>query len=265
MLLMAGTHASNGYESAQFRRPNSAAAPQPPRSSFSCDRHPTENFTGFCHLPLRAPHHSRRQLLLQHPLICLRRHESPLLLLLLRCETRRHQQQQLLPTSEALEDFIFPELRRTKSFSTSNNEALSQFFEPQRKSYDVRGRKLFWSLFSLDDGGASSGQNPANGKKIGSLAAERPVFKETENDDDFRDPENVEIDEIEESHLENSRNEVEFEVNEGKIVEEESNVKNIKKHIDLHNQEKKSSTEAGFGWRPLFSARNGTSGGESRR
>ncbi|KAG6382448.1 hypothetical protein SASPL_157882 [Salvia splendens] len=45
-----------------------------------------------------------------------------------------------------------------------------------------------------------------------------------------------EIDEIEESQLENSRNEVEFEVNEGEIVEEESNVKKIKKHIDLHSQ-----------------------------
>ncbi|KAG6425035.1 hypothetical protein SASPL_115458 [Salvia splendens] len=246
--------------------PTAPPPPQPPRSSFSCDRHPTENFTGFCPIclcerltTLDGNSSSNTPSSVSAAMKALFSSSSSA------AKPAATSSSSFFPPQKPSKTSFFPELRRTKSFSTSNNEALSQFFEPQRKSYDVRGRNTLWSLFSLDDGGASSGQNPANGKKIGSLAAERPVFKETENDDDFRDPENVEIDEIEESHLENSRNEVEFEVNEGKIVEEESNVKNIKKHIDLHNQEKRSSTEAGFGWRPLFSARNGTSGGESRR
>ncbi|XP_042059675.1 protein OCTOPUS-like [Salvia splendens] len=173
--------------------PTAPPPPQPPRSSFSCDRHPTENFTGFC------------PICLCERLTTLDGNSSS------NTPSSVSAAMKALFSSSSSATSFFPELRRTKSFSTSNNEALSQFFEPQRKSYDVRGRNTLWSLFSLDDGGASSGQNPANGKKIGSLAAERPVFKETENDDDFRDPENVEIDEIEESHLENSRNEVEFE------------------------------------------------------
>ncbi|KAL0344485.1 UNVERIFIED_CONTAM: protein OCTOPUS [Sesamum radiatum] len=88
-----------------------------------------------------------------------------------------------------------------------------------------------------------------------------PVFEETENEEDFRDPEYVEDDivvygddddgeggeirPVRDSHLVNLRNAVEVEVNSGEIVVEElvsvSSLKPMKDHIDLDAQDKKSS------------------------
>lgn len=139
-------------------------------------------------------------------------------------------------------------------------------------------RNTLWGLFTLDDenkfgagnnksaiGGvsaaSSSQQNPQISNIIGSSVANKPVFEEieNENEEDFKDSENVEevvvyddyddddgveIRSIRNSHLENSRNVVEVEVNRSEIVEEEvvsvSSVK-MKDHIDLDTQEKKSS------------------------
>ncbi|KAK6152509.1 hypothetical protein DH2020_015144 [Rehmannia glutinosa] len=222
-------------------------------------------------LPLRAPHHTR-SLLLQHPvllppsLLRLRRHQSPIHLLQL--ETQQFPPPPPPPPPKPKPSSFFPELRRTKSFSASKNEALGLSFEPQRKSCDVRVRNTLWSLFTLDDGSktggaiasssSSSHQNPQNSLKIESSVANKPVFEETENEEDFRDPENVddsnvvydeddEIRPVRDSHLENLRNVVEFEVNSGEIVEEEAvsvsnnSLKPMKDHLDIDTQEKKSS------------------------
>lgn len=157
---------------------------------------------------------------------------------------------------------------------------MGQFFEPQRKSCDVRARNTLWTLFTLDDeskvGGGGGGNKPSsigaaaaasshqNSKKFGSF--DKPVFEETENEEDFRDPENLEDDvvcddddnvdgdeirSVRESHLGNSRNAVEFEVNNtGEIVEEEEAARvatlKIKDHIDLDNNQEKKSSGGGF-------------------
>ncbi|XP_011095213.1 UPF0503 protein At3g09070, chloroplastic [Sesamum indicum] len=181
---------------------------------------------------------------------------------------------------------FFPELRRTKSFSASKNEALGLSFEPQRKSCDVRVRSTLWSLFTLDSesksvadnnkpasasaASSSSHQNLQNSKKVESCFPNKPVFEEEENEEDFKDPENIEdvafvdddgdedgdeIRPVRDSHLEGLRNVV-VDVNSGKIVEEEvvlpSNLKPMKDHI-LDTQEKKSSGGGFWGAASVFS------------
>ncbi|XP_057801285.1 protein OCTOPUS-like [Salvia miltiorrhiza] len=247
--------------------PTAPPPPPPPRSSFSCDRHPTEQFTGFCPSCLcerlttldnsssNTPSSSRRPSSASAAIKSLFSSAS---------KPSSSFPPPPPPPKPSKPSSSFPELRRSKSFSASKNEALGQFFEPQRKSCDVRVRNTLWTLFTLDDDGggskpsaaaAASSSSHQNGKKIGSFSAEKPVFEETENDDDFRDSEYAEIDEIQsvrESHLENSRNEVEFEVNSAKIVEEEANLK-IKEHIDLQTQEKKSSSGGFWAAASVFS------------
>ncbi|KAG6411194.1 hypothetical protein SASPL_129272 [Salvia splendens] len=106
---------------------------QPPRSSFSCDRHPAENFTGFC------------PIYLCERLTTLDGNSSANIKALFSSSSAvakpaATSSSSFFPPQKPSKTFFFPELCRTKSFSASKNEALSQFFEPQRKSCDVRGR-----------------------------------------------------------------------------------------------------------------------------
>lgn len=101
---------------------------QPPRSSFSCDTHPLEQFTGFCPLclcerlttlePTSLPSSSRPP-----------NNSSSTL-------------KSIFKINKTNPSF-FPELRRSQSFSASKNEPFSGVFEPQRHSCDIRGRKSF--------------------------------------------------------------------------------------------------------------------------
>ncbi|KAG8376993.1 hypothetical protein BUALT_Bualt09G0122000 [Buddleja alternifolia] len=256
--------------------------PQPPRSSFSCDRHPDEQFSGFCPSCLcerlttldnsssNTPSSSRRPSSASAA--------AAAAIKSLFSSTSKPNNLPPPPPKPPKSTSFFPELRRTKSFSASKNEALGLglFFEPQRKSCDVRVRSTLSSLFTLDienKSGAnntnkpapasalasSSHQNHQNDIKIESFVANKPVFEEAENEDDFRDAEDIEdgvasvddsehgdeIRPVEDCHLESLSNVVEVAVNSGEIVEEEvvnvSSLKPMKDHIDLDTQEKKSS------------------------
>lgn len=98
---------------------------QPPRSSFSCDTHPLEQFTGFCPLclcerlntlePSSLPSSSRPPTTLKS----------------------------IFKINKTNPSSFFPELRRSQSFSASKNEPFSCVFEPQRHSCDIRARKSF--------------------------------------------------------------------------------------------------------------------------
>ncbi|KAG6433796.1 hypothetical protein SASPL_105413 [Salvia splendens] len=218
---------------------------QPPRSSFSCDRHPIEQFTGFCPSCLcerltildssssDTPSSSRRP-------------SSAAAVAIKSLFSSISKPKPLKPAT------FLPELRRSKSFSSSKNEALGLSFEPQRKSCDVRARS---SLSTLDEPtnnpipSFSSNQSHQITKKIESC-----VVGEVQNGESFRDPQNVEegrsiafvddegdeIRPVQDSHLES----VELSLTSGEIVEEVfslSNLKPMKDHIDLNSQEKKSS------------------------
>ncbi|CAN4115966.1 unnamed protein product [Withania somnifera] len=215
---------------------------QPPRSSFSCDRHPDEKFTGFCPECLcerlttldnnnNNPPSSRR------PSTSSSSAATAIKYLFSK------------PYAKPIKPASFsPELRRTKSFSASKNEALgfnTAAFEPQRRSCDVRGRNTLWSLFSIDDETktckptSSQNQNPND---IADGFVSRPV-KEEEEEDEPEDTGNV-VDEIIEEQIP-----VEPEI----VVEEEVNgedvLKSMKDHIDLDSQAKKAKKEiAGSFW-----------------
>ncbi|KAJ7961293.1 hypothetical protein O6P43_016653 [Quillaja saponaria] len=220
--------------------------PQPPlqphRPSISCDRHPEENFTGFCPS-------------------CL-------------CERLAH----LKPSSDppqaaevggtvagrnsrppaSSSSSLFSELRRTKSFSASKNEGFSGVFEPQRRSCDVRGRNTLWSLFSQDHernpfkkeaSRIGGGEIEAETRNLGSSSiVQGPVFesKEEEEDENCNRNENDDGDEIRVLEEPNVGFVIEDRVEE--IVEEEEpeqageeELKTMKDHIDLDSQAKKTS------------------------
>lgn len=239
--------------------PTQPPPPLPPRSSFSCDKHPDEDFTGFCPeclcerlttLDQTAPGNNNPSSSSRRPST-----SSASAIKALFSKTTFstfNQKHPPLPPKPSKPTSFFPELRRTKSFSASKNDALSYLggsgFEPQRKSCDVRVRNTLWSLFSLDGETKTCSGNP-HSEVTADAVVNRPVIelKEVEEEEPGNDQishignGNVVNEITEESPLENSfGREVDSEIVEEEVVNGDI-LKPMKDHIVLDSQVKKPS------------------------
>ncbi|XP_047937882.1 protein OCTOPUS-like [Salvia hispanica] len=241
--------------------PTAPPPPQPPRSSFSCDRHPIEQFTGFCPSCL-CERLTTLDISSSNTPSSSRRPSSVAAAAIKSLFSSTSKPKPLKSTT------FIPELRRSKSFSASKNEALGQLsFEPQRKSCDVRARSSLCTLFSLDEPTKTgiTHNNPTSASTLPSFSSnpthqiskkiESCVVGEVQNGESFRDSQIVEegtsiafvddegdeIRPVQDSHLEGLRKSVELSLTSGEIVEEVFSLSTMKDHIDLNSQEKKSS------------------------
>ncbi|PPD73868.1 hypothetical protein GOBAR_DD29209 [Gossypium barbadense] len=221
-----------------------------------CDRHPHEQFTGFC------PSCLCERLAVLEPSSSTSSRKPPIAAT---TSTATAALKAIFKPSggSGARPGFFPEIRRTKSFSASKNEAFSGVFEPQRKSCDVRGRSTLWSLFYEDgekdlhaaENGPSSEIVEVEGRNLASSSSvvQGPVFEskeedQTESETDRQD--DIEI--IEEEQVStvpvatasftlthDKVEEIEREYEKESCLEEE--LKPMKDHIDLDSQTKKAS------------------------
>ncbi|KAI9116232.1 hypothetical protein K1719_013162 [Acacia pycnantha] len=238
---------------------------QPHRPSTSCDRHPQEQFTGFCplclceRLAVLDPNNSSSSTSSSRKPPTSSAAAAALKAIFRPGGGNAGGRGNRPPTSSS----FFPELRRTKSFSASKNEGFSGVFEPQRRSCDVRARGTLWTLFNQDDG-----RNPSKNEvpraevevETRNLASssnyQGPAFvpkveeeNEDENEDEeetVKDDDDDEIRVVEEPNVgnvtENRVQEiVEEEVEPEIVVEEEIKTMKDHIHIDLDSQTKKTS------------------------
>ncbi|KAI3677627.1 hypothetical protein L6452_36893 [Arctium lappa] len=237
---------------------------QPPRSSFSCDRHPDENFTGFCPSCLCerlttldqsanaavASSSSRRNSTSSST-------AAAAIKAIFRVPSSSSNiseanKSKATITATTTRNSFLPELRRTKSFSASKNEGLSisaGVYEPQRKSCDVRGRNTLWSLFSIHDDNKprhSYSQQQTLGNNGVVLETNREDEEEDHEEDQVHDDDDDEIrvtEELEARSVNDLENNIVEEVAE---IEEKEDItvdvlKPMKDHIDLDSQTKKPS------------------------
>ncbi|GMI79904.1 OCTOPUS [Hibiscus trionum] len=220
--------------------------PQPHRLSTSCDRHPQEQFTGFCPSCL-----CERLAVLDPSSSATASSSSRKPPIAATNSTATAALKAIFKPSggSGTRPGFFPELRRTQSFSASKNEVFSGVFEPQRKSCDVRVRNTLWSLFHQEAtaNGRPSGvaeAEPRNSASSSSVVQD-PVFESKEEDqsesEPDRDGDGIEIiDEQPPSVTAPAANLTEEKFEE--IVEEcEEELKPMKDHIDLDSQTKKAS------------------------
>uniref|UniRef100_A0A0R0J384 DUF740 family protein n=1 Tax=Glycine max TaxID=3847 RepID=A0A0R0J384_SOYBN len=158
---------------------------QPHRPSTSCDRHPQENFTGFCpsclceRLAVLDPNSSSTSSAARKP------PTSSTAAAALKAIFRPSIAARNRPPPSS----FLPELRRTKSFSASKNEALSGFFEPQRKSCDVRGRSTLFSLFNQEAAVAVEVETRHN--LPSSSVVQKPVLESEEEEEQEQENNNI--------------------------------------------------------------------------
>ncbi|KAF1877141.1 hypothetical protein Lal_00015802 [Lupinus albus] len=182
---------------------------QPHQSSTSCNRHPNELFTSFC------PSCLCERLSVLHP------------------TSSSHKPSASSTAASALRSIFrpppvssfLPELRRTKSFSSSRNDSAfsaTTSFEPKRKSCDVR------ALSSVSNNLVSEKKTILNNNNEGEEEGNRKKVEEKENQEE---EEVVSV--LEEGDLEIEEQE-----------KEELELKTMKAYID-HNssQQKKSSSK----------------------
>ncbi|KZV39622.1 hypothetical protein F511_02085 [Dorcoceras hygrometricum] len=260
--------------------------PQPHRSSFSCDRHPDEQFSGFCPSCLcerltvldksssNTPSSSRRPSSVS---------AAAAIKSLFSSSSSKPANVNFFPppppSKPSKPTSVLPQLRRTKSFSASKNDSLGLSFEPQRKSCDVRGRNTLVSLFTLDDDdktmpSSSSSRNHAecsrNTKQYVSCVTNKHVLVEPENEGSVKDPEDTEAGLVDEevdadeitpvldSHLENlgiisERNVINSEMVGAQFLNVSNNLKLMKDNLDVCTGEKKSSGRGFWAAASVFS------------
>ncbi|KAL0555637.1 hypothetical protein IC582_009591 [Cucumis melo] len=220
--------------------------PLPHRPSATCPRHPQEHFTAFCPLCL-----CERLSLLDSSSAAAASSSS---------SSSRKPHSTAASALKAIfrppppnrPSSFFPELRRTKSFSASKNEAFSTVFEPQRKSCDVRLRNTLCSLISQDASSSSKVLAPAAPEiVVETKNLEDPCSSWVEpipdGDGDIRvsGQPNVGDFVIENSVQEIVEEEIQVEL-ESESVHLQEEFKTMKDHIDLDSHTKKPSGRGSF-------------------
>ncbi|XP_058737011.1 protein OCTOPUS [Vicia villosa] len=257
---------------------------QPNRPSTSCDIHPQETFTGFCpsclceRLAVLDPNNtttsSSSSTSNRKPPTSST--AAAALKAIFRPSTSQRNNR---PPTASSSNSLFPELRRTKSFSASKNEGFSGTFEPQRKSCDVRGRSTLFSLFNQADERKIPKLEPPRllpeldtRNLASSSTLQQPFIESEENEEDDEEEDNIVVEDsdedeirvleppqplqqpqqqrerelsnvIEETFHEIVEEEPDFQIEpEPELVfAEEESLKPMKEHMDLDSQAKKSS------------------------
>nr|XP_043622645.1 protein OCTOPUS-like [Erigeron canadensis]XP_043622646.1 protein OCTOPUS-like [Erigeron canadensis] len=237
---------------------------QPPRSSFSCDRHPNESFNGFCPLCLceRLTTLDNNNPSSATTSTSRRNSTSSATAAIKSIFKHKSSSTTFVPNNNnnsTKTSSFFPELRRTKSFSAARNaELISCGYEPQRKSCDVRN--TLYSLFSVENNEYKYNNNKQ--KQLGQntnstttsstdiIIDDQQQKRVDTNDCEIR---NIvdEIEEISEEIAEQEKSlqkeeENKFEGDVEEIVLQELKTMKDHIHIDLDSNAKKSTTRSNF-------------------